>query len=293
MLKKGKYILGILIICCLLLFTGCSVRKNVRNKEVKEFTKSILESNKKVKDLSFYFIRPYLGGELVYDGDLDKQDFQNLIHEFDEKIDIEFMQRIGDKYWGGSRPSSFVLYIYVDNKRNDKNEHTYDYLISSRYNKTHVHDENPENIDGYKTWKISDNKNRAIIIDADGDKRVEAWGVGLNTKNITSTGLTLTCYQSVGEPTGELSTDSYYFLEEKINDEWVPIEILPSEYERAWTDEAWIIPTNDEVEWEVNWKELYGELSAGYYRIGKNIRDFRDTSDYDEEIYFANFEVLN
>lgn len=293
MLKKRKYILGILIICCLLLFTGCSVRKNVRNKEVKEFTKSILESNKKVKDLSFYFIRPYLGGELVYDGDLDKQDFQDLIQEFNEKIDIEFMQRVGDKYWGGSRPSSFVLYIYVDNKRNHKHEHTYDYLISSGYNKTHVRDENAENIDGYKTWKISDNKNRAIIIDGHGDKRVETWGVGLNTKNITSTGLTLTCYQSEGEPTGELSTDSYYFLEEKINNEWVSIEILPSEYERVWTDEAWIILMNDEVEWEVNWKELYGELSAGYYRIGKKIMDFRDTSDYDEEVYFANFEVLN
>ena len=69
--------------------------------------------------------------------------------------------------------------------------------------------------------------------------------------------------------------------------------MLASEYERAWTDDAWIIPMNDGVEWEVNWKELYGELSVGYYRIGKNIIDFRDTGDYDEETYYANFEVLN
>ena len=98
------FIIGMLLIVFLLLFTGCSVRKNVRNKEVKDFTESILESNKKVKDLSFYFIRPYLGGELVYDGDLDKEDCQNLIDEFNKMVDIEFMQRIGDKYWKGIRP---------------------------------------------------------------------------------------------------------------------------------------------------------------------------------------------
>lgn len=289
MLEKRKYIFGILIVSCLLLFTGCSVRKNVRNKEVKEFTKSILESNEKVKELSFYFLRPYLGGELVYDGDLDKEDFQNLIDQFNKKIDIEFMQRIGNKYWGGARPSRFKLRIYVDNKH----ESTYDYLISSQYNKTHIHDEDPENIDGYQTWHVSDNKYRAVIIDGDGDKRTETWGVGLNTTNITSTGLTLICYQSDGEPTGELNSGSYYYLEEKIDNQWVPVEMLPSEHERAWTDDAWIIPMNDDVEWKINWKELYGELSAGYYRIGKNIMDFRDTGDYDEETYYANFEVLN
>lgn len=50
---------------------------------------------------------------------------------------------------------------------------------------------------------------------------------------------------------------------------------------------------NDEVEWEINWKNLYGELPAGYYRIGKNIKNFRDTIGYDEEVYYASFEVLN
>lgn len=291
MFNKRKYIFGILLITGLLILTGCSVKKNVRNKEVKEFTEYILESNKKVKDLSFYFLRPYLGGELVYDGDLGKEDFQSLIDEFDKKIDIEFMQRIGDKYWGGSRPSEFVLYVHVDENRSDRNKHTYDYRISSRYNKTYRSDQNPENIDGYKTWDIWDNKNREILID--GDKRIETWGIRLSTKNINSTGLTLECSQFEGEATGELQTGSYYFLEEKIDNQWVPVEILTSENERAWTDEAWTIPMGDTVEWEVDWKELYGELPAGYYRIGKEIMDFRDTGDYDTRIYYVTFEVLN
>lgn len=291
MFEKRKYIFMILIISSLLLFTACSVRKNVKSKEVKVFTNSILESNKKVKDLSFYFLRPYLAGELIHEGDLDKEDFKKLIDEFDKKIDIEFMQRIGDKYWNGSRPNEFILYVYVDKKRSDKNKHTYDYKISSEYNKTYRSDENPENIDGYQTWHISNNEDREIIIDR--DKWIETWGVRLNTKNITSTGLTLTCIQSDGEPTGELQTGSYYFIEEKIDNQWIPVERLASEYKSAWTDEAWTIPMNDEVEWDVNWKELYGELSPGYYRIGKNIIDFRNTGDYDEKTYYANFEVLN
>lgn len=94
------------------------------------------------------------------------------------------MQRIRDKYWGGSRPSEFILYVYVDKKKDDRHEHTYDYRINSQYNKTYVHDEDPENIDGYET--------------------THTWGVQLNSTNITSSGLILICNQSGGEPTGEL-----------------------------------------------------------------------------------------
>ena len=177
MLKEKKYIFGVLLIIFLLLFTGCSVRKNVRNKEVKEFTKSILESNEKVKDLSFYFLRPSLYSDLVYDGELEKEDFQKINDEFNKKIDIEFMQRIGDEYWGGSRPSEFNLYIHVDKNRSDKKKHTYDYKISSQYNKTFVHDEEPDNIDGYETWHISGGKDSGIIIDLGED---EATNVALD-----------------------------------------------------------------------------------------------------------------
>lgn len=152
-MKKRIFIIGILLIVVLLLFTGCSVRKNVKIKEVKEFTKSILESNEKIRDLDFYFVRPYLGSHLVYDGDLDIDELQYLIAEFQTLIDIEFMQRIGDKYRGGTRPSEFKVYVYIDTMDN-KREGDYDYLISSRYNKTHIHDEEPDNIDGYETWHI-------------------------------------------------------------------------------------------------------------------------------------------
>ena len=163
MKKKRIFISGILLIIFLLLLTGCSVRKNVKIKEVKEFTQSILESNEKIRDLDFYFIRPYLGANLVYDGDLDKEELQSLIDEIKTLIDIDFMQGIGDKYWKGTRPHEFIVYVYIDNMDN-KREGDYDYLISSRYNKTYIHNEEPDNIDGYETWHIEDRDYNEILI---------------------------------------------------------------------------------------------------------------------------------
>lgn len=121
----------------------------------------------------------------------------------------------------------------------------------------------------------------------------DTWGIQLSVTKITSLGLTLLCNQSGGQPTGDLQTGSPYWLEAQIDNQWVSVETLPSEYERAWTEEAWIIPMNDSTEWEVNWIELYGELPAGNYRIGKEIMDFRGSGDYDTNTYYANFKVVN
>jgi hypothetical protein len=122
---------------------------------------------------------------------------------------------------------------------------------------------------------------------------IDTWGIQLTATKITSLGLTLLCNQSDGQPTGDLQTGSPYWLEVQIDNQWVSVEMLPSEYERAWTEEAWIIPMNDSAEWEVNWTELYGELPAGNYRIGKDIMDFKGSGDYDTNTYYANFELVN
>lgn len=125
------------------------------------------------------------------------------------------------------------------------------------------------------------------------DEIIETWGIQLSATNITSSGLTLVCNQSDGEPTGELLTGSYYILEEKLENQWVPVDMFPSENELEWTAEAWIIPMDEIVEWEVNWENLYGELPNGNYRIGKEIMDFRDSGDYDKKNYYADFKILN
>ena len=52
-----------------------------------------------------------------------------------------------------------------------------------------------------------------------------------------------------------------------------------------------MISKDDIVEWEVDWEFLDGAVPNGKYRIGKEIIDFRGIGDYDNVIYFAEFEI--
>lgn len=117
----------------------------------------------------------------------------------------------------------------------------------------------------------------------------ETWGITLTAENVTPTSVTIKCTQFGGEPTGELQTGSWYILETWTQEKGWHVD--PCYAEVTWTQEAWIIPMNDSCEWEVNWEWLYGTLSEGKYRIGKEIIDFRGTGDYDSAIYFAEFEI--
>lgn len=152
MFKKRKYITSLLLLISLILLTGCSISKKVRTDETEEFTKSILDSNKKVKELNFYFIKPSLNADLVHDGDLDKEEFEDIINEFKTLVDIEFMEKIGEKYWKGIIPRGFNIYIHIDEMRKDN----YDYLLESSYRKYSNQPDGPDNIDGYQTYTIFD-----------------------------------------------------------------------------------------------------------------------------------------
>lgn len=115
------------------------------------------------------------------------------------------------------------------------------------------------------------------------------WGIELQVTNISSKGLTIECTQSGGKPSGELQTGSYYVVEKKTDGGWEPLKYLLDNV--GWTSEAWIIPKNDTVAWEVDWEWLYGELPAGEYRIGKEITDYREPGDYDSQMYYIEFGI--
>ncbi len=121
----------------------------------------------------------------------------------------------------------------------------------------------------------------------------ETWGITLAAENVTPEGLKIKCTQSAGGATGELQTGSWYIVENWTKENgWKEIPYV-IEGEISWTAEAWIIPMNDTCEWEVNWNWLYGSLPAGKYRIGKDIMDFRETGNYDNSIYFVEFEITD
>ena len=120
---------------------------------------------------------------------------------------------------------------------------------------------------------------------------LQDWGITLAAGDVTPTGLTLTCTQSGGSPTGQPQTGSYYSLDVLEGESWVPVEELPHDYEIGWTQEAWLIPMEDSVQWTVDWEWLYGSLPAGIYRLGKEIMDFRDTGDFDKQMAYTQFTI--
>ncbi len=120
----------------------------------------------------------------------------------------------------------------------------------------------------------------------------EKWGVTLSVENVTPTSLTIVCNQSGGEAVADLDTGSWYILEQWTQkDGWKEVQWKPQEYDVGWTSEAWIIPKNDSVKWNVEWEWLYGELTSGKYRIGKEITNFKGTGDYEKAVYYAEFEI--
>ena len=158
-MKKRNLLIAIFLVLTIFI-TGCSVTKTVKTKETKEFTKAILKSNEKIKSLKFYFTRPHLNAEMIYDGDLGDIDLRYLIQEFDPLIEIDFMQEIGEQYWAGGVPWQFNLNVHVDKKLEDG----YDYQLFTRYNKEHIRNEDPDNIDGYETWYIQDKNYNEIAV---------------------------------------------------------------------------------------------------------------------------------
>ncbi|MBE6966405.1 MAG: hypothetical protein E7441_10300 [Ruminococcaceae bacterium] len=118
----------------------------------------------------------------------------------------------------------------------------------------------------------------------------DKWGITLSGDNITRTGMTLTVEQFGGNPAGELQIGEWFKIEKRDNDKWKEAEINPL-IDYAWHTIAYGIRDNDITELSVDWEWLYGKLSPGFYRISKEIMDFRGTGNYDKEIYQFYFTI--
>ena len=143
----------------------------------------------------------------------------------------------------------------------------------------------------FSIWKVDENGE--VLSGVSFPQPIEPekadWGITLSVKDVTSTGMTLVCSQSGGEITGELECGSDYSLLVNSNGVWNAVPYLVDEV--AWTSEAYCIPMNDSIEFELKWERLYGELPAGTYRVVKGFMDFRDGGDYDTETYHTEFEI--
>lgn len=119
-----------------------------------------------------------------------------------------------------------------------------------------------------------------------GDK----WGITLYTDNVTPKGLTLKIEQFGGNPSGTLEYGTPYILETTVDDEWQEVKTTTGE-PLVWTLPAYGIKMNDITEININWEYGYGELKPGFYRLRKEITDFRESGDYDKETYEVYFTI--
>lgn len=118
----------------------------------------------------------------------------------------------------------------------------------------------------------------------------EGLGLSLRVRTASPDGLTLEFVRDGGNPTGELLYGSSYWLQRLENDRWCAVEYADPNQEIGWTEEGYNIPETGS-EQQIDWGWLYGSLPSGQYRICKDVMDFRESGDYDQYFYTAEFEI--
>lgn len=116
------------------------------------------------------------------------------------------------------------------------------------------------------------------------------WGLTLAAEKVNAMGCTLRYSQSGGNPTGQLQTGTYFTVE-VFDGEWKAAPNLHPDEEIGWNAIAYLIAMDDETELPEDWSFLHGPLMPGWYRIGKEVTDFRGPGDYDKAMFYAYFEI--
>ena len=149
-------------------------------------------------------------------------------------------------------------------------------------------------LDGYRDVYIGTSE---MDINAQGSRSLciggyewKDWGVRLSAKNVSCDGATVVFKQKGGNVTGKLQTGEAFYLERLVGNKWVSCHTNPL-IDYAFNMVAYGINMNSETELKTEWKWLYDSLPEGKYRIAKEIMDFRDTGDYDKQIYYAYFDI--
>ena len=133
------------------------------------------------------------------------------------------------------------------------------------------------------------------------EKADENYGVTFTAKNITSTGATLSFYQENVPLTSLLSSPEWYAIEMYVSDsefeghwerilprERQAIEMTSAEYYGC---EAQQIAEQQTTRFSVDWREMYGELPPGGYRIVKILRKTADDGTVTDVYRYASFNI--
>lgn len=115
-------------------------------------------------------------------------------------------------------------------------------------------------------------------------------GVRLKAENVTRSGGNLIFTTHEADVTGTLQTGEAFYLEKLSGRKWISCDTRPT-IDYAFNMVAYLIDSEKGFELKTEWEWLYGKLAAGKYRIAKEVMDFRETGDFDEQVYYAYFEI--
>ena len=85
---------------------------------------------------------------------------------------------------------------------------------------------------------------------------------------LTNSGLTLIITNLSNE---EITLGEEYSIDKKENGKWKPLTPIIDNY--GFIAIGYVLKPNNNFETKIDWKELYGELEVGEYRLIKNIND--------------------
>ena len=134
----------------------------------------------------------------------------------------------------------------------------------------------------YLNGEISPYQNRTLIKSSDKTNKGSDWDVHLRKDSESNISMKLYISQTGN---AEIYTDNYFFLQyyDLNTGKWENVEEISYNDNITWSDEPISIPTDgSELLLDINWKDLYGVLPEGHWRIAKRLSDGKG---YPETIY--------
>ncbi len=116
-------------------------------------------------------------------------------------------------------------------------------------------------------------------------------GIDLSVSDITPTGLNLTITQNDGSVVEILETNESYYLEKNEYGSWENVDYKTKDENIGWNSAVINLPINGEINMDINWEKIYGELEEGNYRLTKQIFYILEDNSFDYVFHNVEFFI--
>lgn len=159
----------------------------------------------------------------------------------------------------------------------------YDRLANGRYRIAYTFVNCYPSMETYNSSAVLNEKTCYIEFEVtDGETQ---WGITLEAKDVTATGMTLVINEWGGRYSDDVTYGTSFGIERFENGEWTTVPDISDNY--GWTLIAYSLPRNSVTEEKENWGYHLGALPPGKYRISKEFSDDSDNS----KTFYAEFEL--